>query len=197
MSDHPLKFPKGIKKLNIAKAKGRTRIKAINASNIRSVEKFAGQRPASSTDRLTSRTSFKTQSGPTQFKAFKGQLNAGVSRDLATVSRMHGGTSTDIMKTIGSKSATGVRPAQIGIDVAKKRTEAKASRANLARQAGGNSTSRMKSIINITKTAKAFDAARMSSILKKSRSPFLMAFALGLDELTRHKKARKINAGPI
>lgn len=82
---------------------------------------------------------------------------------------------------------------------AKTRTQAKASRAKAARASGptANATERMKGRINIAKTAKAFSLAKLSNMVKKSRSPAAIAFALGLDAIVNKKKAKKINAGPI
>lgn len=115
----------------------------------------------------------------------------------ASAARAQGGTSTDRLKGRGgSRAATSTRPGAITTS-AQARTQAKANQAKIARLEGGTSTSRIKGKINITKTAKAFDLARITSMARKSRSPFLMSFALGLDELLKHKKAKKINIGPI
>ncbi len=77
------------------------------------------------------------------------------------------------------------------IGVAKMRTQDKAAKAGVARLAGGNSTTRMKGKLNITKTAKAFNLARISSMAKKTRSPVGLAFAIGAAALTHKLKPIK------
>ena len=88
-------------------------------------------------------------------------------------------------------------PSHTDIERAKFRTKVKASRAKQARAVGGNSSTRMSSTINITKTAKAFNTQRMANLVRKSRSPAMMGFAIGLGAIIDHKKAKRINAGPI
>lgn len=48
-----------------------------------------------------------------------------------------------------------------------------------------------------TRTSAMKTLSKVSKVARRSRSPFLMSLALGLDAIVASKKAKKINIGPI
>lgn len=162
------------KHIDIKLAKMRTKIKA-------SKSKIASAQGGNSTTRMTSKLNVAKTT-----QAFDAErMTKLTSKSTETVKN-----SAENLK--GRKAGSNIKPNFTRPDKGPENLKTLNKQAKKARAKGGTSTSRIKS-----SPSKIPTLTKLANIAKKSRSPVLIAFGIGLNELLKPKKAKKINAGPI